>query len=138
MLIPVFTPVHASWLNQIEVCFSVVQRKILTPGDFGDLAALESALLGFQHRYAAAARPFERTFTRNDLTALLEPDSPLQCSGRPRDGEYVIVIAKRCTEETRDRSSFTLCVYRFQAFGQGIYYFACNLHRKPTWNVRPF
>jgi len=70
-VIPVFTPVHASWLNQIEIYFSVVQRKVLTPGDFADLAALEAALLGFQHRYEAAARPFEWTFTRQDLTALL-------------------------------------------------------------------
>ena len=70
-LIPVFTPVHASWLNQIEIYFSVVQRKVLTPGDFTDLAALEAALLGFQHRYECAARPFEWTFTRRDLTALL-------------------------------------------------------------------
>ena len=45
-LIPVFTPVHASWLNQVEIYFSVVQRKVLTPGDFADLAALEAALLG--------------------------------------------------------------------------------------------
>jgi DDE superfamily endonuclease len=70
-VIPVFTPVHASWLNQIEIYFSVVQRKVLTPGDFADLAALEAALLGFQHRYEAAARPFEWTFTRQHLTALL-------------------------------------------------------------------
>ena len=70
-LIPIFTPVHASWLNQIEIYFSVVQRKVLTPGDFADLASLEAALLGFRHRYETAAHPFEWTFTRDDLTALL-------------------------------------------------------------------
>ncbi len=70
-MIPIFTPVHASWLNQIEIYFSVVQRKVLTPGDFADLAALEATLLGFQDRYEIAARPFEWTFTREDLTALL-------------------------------------------------------------------
>ena len=70
-VIPVFTPIHASWLNQIEIYFSVVQRKVLTPGDFVDLAALEAALLGFQHRYEHAARPFEWTFTRQDLAVLL-------------------------------------------------------------------
>ena len=70
-LIAVFTPVHASWLNQIEIYFSVVQRKVLTPGDFADLASLEAALLGFQHRYETAAHPFEWTFTRDDLSALL-------------------------------------------------------------------
>jgi hypothetical protein len=70
-LIPVFTPVHASWLNQVEIYFSIVQRKVLTPGDFADLSALETELLGFQHRYETAARPFAWTFTRQDLTALL-------------------------------------------------------------------
>jgi hypothetical protein len=44
---------------------------VLTPGDFTDLAALEAALLGFQHRYETAAQPFEWTFTGQDLTALL-------------------------------------------------------------------
>lgn len=70
-LIPVFTPVHASWLNQVEIYFSIVRRKVLTPGDFADLAALEAALFGFQRRYETAARRFEWTFTRQDLTALL-------------------------------------------------------------------
>jgi hypothetical protein len=70
-VIPIFTPVHASWLNQIEIYFSIVQRKVLTPGDFADLGELEAALIGFQYRYEAAARPFEWTFTRQDLTALL-------------------------------------------------------------------
>ena len=43
--IQVHTPVHASWLNQIEIYFSVVQRKVLTPNDFPDLATLEQRLL---------------------------------------------------------------------------------------------
>jgi DDE superfamily endonuclease len=70
-LIPVFTPIHASWLNQVEIYFSVVQRKVLTPGDFADLGALEATLLAFQDRYEAAARPFEWTYTREDLNRLL-------------------------------------------------------------------
>ena len=32
-LILIHTPVHASWLNQVEIYFSIVQRKILTPND---------------------------------------------------------------------------------------------------------
>jgi hypothetical protein len=48
---PVHTPVHASWLNPIEIYFSVVQRKVLTPNDFATLATLEHYLLAFQHRY---------------------------------------------------------------------------------------
>lgn len=70
-LIPVFTPIHASWLNQIEIYFSIVQRKVLTPTDFADLATLEATLLAFQSRYEGAAQPFEWTFTRQDLVALL-------------------------------------------------------------------
>jgi transposase len=68
---PVHTPLHASWLNQIEIYFSVVQRKVLTPNDFATLAALEHYLLAFQCRYQAMAQPFRWTFTRADLQQLL-------------------------------------------------------------------
>lgn len=70
-LVPVHTPRHASWLNQIEIYFSIVQRKVLTPNDFATLATLEHYLIAFQHRYQAAARPFRWTFTRADLHQLL-------------------------------------------------------------------
>ncbi len=67
----VHTPIHASWLNQIEIYFSIVQRKVLTPNDFASLAAVEDRLLRFQEHYQAIARPFEWRFTRYDLLALL-------------------------------------------------------------------
>ncbi len=70
-LVPVHTPRHASWLNQIEIYFSIVQRKVLTPNDFATLTSLEHYLMAFQHRYQAAARPFRWTFTRADLHQLL-------------------------------------------------------------------
>lgn len=70
-IIPVHTPVHASWLNQIEVYFSIVQRKVLTPNDFQSLAELEDRLLHFQDYYCVAARPFQWKFTRDDLKTLL-------------------------------------------------------------------
>jgi len=70
-LILVHTPIHASWLNQIEIYFSIVQRKVLTPNDFASLAAVRERLLRFQARYEQAARPFQWTFTRRDLGALL-------------------------------------------------------------------
>ncbi len=70
-LVPVHTPRHASWLNQIEIYFSIVQRKVLTPNDFATLATLEHYLTAFQHRYQGAARPFRWTFTRADLHQLL-------------------------------------------------------------------
>jgi transposase len=67
----VHLPVHASWLNQVEIYFSVVQRKVLTPNDFTDLAEVEQRLLAFQARYEQAAVPFDWRFTRSDLDRLL-------------------------------------------------------------------
>ena len=67
----IHTPVHASWLNQVEIYFSIVQRKVLTPNDFSSLVELEQRLLAFQSHYERTATPFKWTFTRNDLHALL-------------------------------------------------------------------
>jgi len=64
-------PVHASWLNQIEIYFSVLQRKLLTPDDFPDLDVLANRLTAFETRYNIAARPFDWHFDRNDLNRLL-------------------------------------------------------------------
>ena len=58
-LVLVHGPIHASWLNQIEIYFSVLQRKALTPNDFPSLEALEERLLGFQRYYEQLAKPFE-------------------------------------------------------------------------------
>jgi len=66
-LILVHTPVHASWLNQCEIYFSIVQRKALTPNDFVDLDQLEHHLLAFGRRYEQIAAPFQWKFTRADL-----------------------------------------------------------------------
>jgi DDE superfamily endonuclease len=67
----VHTPIHASWLNQIEIYFSIVQRKVLTPNDFRSLTAVKDRLLNFQAHYEATASPFQWTFTRRDLHRLL-------------------------------------------------------------------
>ncbi len=67
----VHTPVHASWLNQVEIYFSVLQRKALTPNDFHSLAELQDRLLGFQEYYQQVAKPFKWKFTRRDLRRLL-------------------------------------------------------------------
>ncbi len=66
-LILVHLPTHASWLNQIEIYFSIVQRKVLTPNDFPDLAAVEQRLLAFELRYNDTAVPFHWRFTRQHL-----------------------------------------------------------------------
>jgi transposase len=68
----VHLPVHASWLNQIEVVFSVLQRKVVKPVDFADLDDLAARLTAFEPRYNAAAHPFDWRFTRADLDDLLK------------------------------------------------------------------
>jgi transposase len=67
----VHTPVHASWLNQVEIYFSIIQRKALSPNDFSELADVEKRLTNFEERYNATARPFKWKFTATDLTNLL-------------------------------------------------------------------
>jgi transposase len=68
----VHTPVHASWLNQVEIVFSVIQRKVLSPNDFASTKDVEHRLAGFEDRYNATARPFKWKFTATDLDDLLE------------------------------------------------------------------
>jgi len=70
-LVLVHGPIHASWLNQIEIYLSIVQRKVLTPNAFASLAEAEDRLLRFQARYEQIAQPFQWRFTRQALTALL-------------------------------------------------------------------
>jgi hypothetical protein len=69
--IQIHTPVHASWLNQIEIYFSILQRKLLTPNDFPDLKTLEHQLLAFQDHYEKIAKPFKWKFTKKDLNRIL-------------------------------------------------------------------
>jgi DDE superfamily endonuclease len=71
-LILVHLPTHASWLNQIEIYFSIVQRKVLEPNDYEDLAVLARTLNEFERRWNEAAEPFEWDFTRDDLAELME------------------------------------------------------------------
>ena len=69
--IMIHTPVHASWLNQIEIFFSIVQKKVVTPNDFASLGDLSATLLAFVHRYNRTARPFNWKFTAAGLRELL-------------------------------------------------------------------
>ena len=66
-LVPVHLPIHASWLNQVEIYFSVLERKVLTPPDATSLDELTARILAFQADYEVLARPFEWKFTRSDL-----------------------------------------------------------------------
>ncbi|HEY8693612.1 MAG TPA: hypothetical protein VIR57_12840, partial [Chloroflexota bacterium] len=69
-------------VHLVEIYFSVIQRKVLTPNDFTSLAEVEERLLAFERRYERTALPFERKFTRHDLAKLMErladkPDYPI-------------------------------------------------------------
>ena len=68
----VHLPIHASWLNQVEIFFSIVQRKVIKPANFTDLNTLQRRLLDFQARYNATAAPFNWRYTKADLNAYLQ------------------------------------------------------------------
>jgi hypothetical protein len=70
-LVLVHLPTHASWLNQIEIYFSILQRKALTPADFATQAAVAARILGFQRHYQQIAQPFHWKFTRRELQRLM-------------------------------------------------------------------
>ncbi len=69
--IMIHTPIHASWLNQIEIFFSIVQKKVVSPNDFASLEQLSRTLLAFIGRYNQTAKPFTWKYTATDLTSLL-------------------------------------------------------------------
>jgi transposase len=68
----VHLPVHASWLNQVEIYFSILQRKAIATGDFADLDDLAERILAFEKRYNQAAEPFGWKYTRDDLNRHLD------------------------------------------------------------------
>jgi hypothetical protein len=79
-LILVHLPVHGSWLNQVEIYHSIIQRKVLQPNDFNDTAEVARALNAFEHRYNQIARPFEWNFTHQKLAELLDRLQESQCA----------------------------------------------------------
>jgi transposase len=85
----IHTPVHASWLNQVEIFFSIIQKKVVTPNDFASTTELSRTLLAFVDRYDQTARPFNWKFTADDLTTLLrhinEREQTPATTGPPAD-----------------------------------------------------
>ncbi len=67
----IHTPVHASWLNQVEIFFSVIQKKVVSPNNFPSLEKLSETLLAFVDRYNRTAGPFSWKYTADDLKDLL-------------------------------------------------------------------
>jgi hypothetical protein len=70
-IILVHTPVHASWLNQVEIYFSIIQRKVLTPNDFPNLDAVGMRLALYENLSNQNPKPFAWKFNRDQLAALL-------------------------------------------------------------------
>jgi hypothetical protein len=80
----VHTPIHASWLNQVEIYFALVQRKVLTPNDFANLAAVEQRLRLYEELSNRQPRPFQWKFDRAQLAeflARLEARRAIQSQG---------------------------------------------------------
>jgi hypothetical protein len=69
-IILVHTPVHASWLKQVEIYCSIIQRKVLTPNDFPDLEAVRLRLALSEELSNQNPTPFQGKFDRTKLTAL--------------------------------------------------------------------
>jgi len=68
----VHLPVNASWLNQVEVYFSMLQRKVLRPNDSADLQELELRIKLYEELTNRDPRPFDWRFTKYDLFDLLQ------------------------------------------------------------------
>jgi putative transposase len=64
-----FTPTHASWLNQIEIWFGILTRKVIRRGIFKSRDELVQRLLNFIEAYNKEARPFQWTYTGSPLAA---------------------------------------------------------------------
>jgi hypothetical protein len=75
-IILVHTPIHASWLNQVEIYFSIIQRKVLTPNDFASLDAIRLRLALYEELSNKTPKPFKWKFTRQDLLAWLKRATP--------------------------------------------------------------
>lgn len=62
-----YTPKHASWVNQIELFFSILQRKVIRNGDFQNRADLIDKMIRFIADYDQTARPFAWTYSGQPL-----------------------------------------------------------------------
>ena len=94
-------PAHASWLDQAEIYFSVIQRKVLTPNDFTGLDQIRDRLAAFETRYNAIARPFTWKFTRTDLDDLLRRIDAARQNPAPRPGSLISTLDELTGETTK-------------------------------------
>ncbi|HJW91551.1 MAG TPA: transposase, partial [Anaerolineales bacterium] len=65
-----YTPKHASWMNQVEIWFSILVRKLLKRGNFTSMADLKAKVLAFiEYFNQSMAKPFRWTYQGKALTA---------------------------------------------------------------------
>jgi transposase len=66
---PHYTPSHASWLNQVELCFSILARRLLNRGEFRSVQDLVGKVMAFINDYNRTAKPFRWTYDGRPLKA---------------------------------------------------------------------
>jgi hypothetical protein len=86
----VHTPVHASWLNQVEIYFSLLQRKVLTPNDSANLQELELRIKLYGELTNQQAKPFDWKFTKYDLFDLLQRLARREAAASPIGAAQVV------------------------------------------------
>jgi len=64
-----YTPPHASWVNQVELFFSILQRKVIRNGSFTSRQDLLNKLIAFIAEYDKTAKPFRWTYAADPLVA---------------------------------------------------------------------
>jgi DDE superfamily endonuclease len=62
-------PVNASWLDQVEIVFSQLQKKVLTPNDFESVAGVRRTILAYFAERNRHARPVQWSYTSQQLVA---------------------------------------------------------------------
>lgn len=84
----VHPPVHASWLNQVEISCSIIQRQVLTPKAFATLEALQLRLAWYEELSNQRPTPFQWTCDRTELVTLLTniEAHPKLLADAPSDG----------------------------------------------------
>lgn len=65
----VYTPKHCSWMNQIEILFGIINRRLLKRKSYKSIEELEASILRFIEQYNLTAKPFKWTYKGVPLTA---------------------------------------------------------------------
>jgi transposase len=92
-----YTPCHASWLNMIEIFFSILTRRMLRRGDFASREDLIEKITTFIKTYNRTAKPFRWTYDAKLLRAAYTPERLTRCctsEASPRTAEVDGALAR--------------------------------------------